>query len=181
MALAGREQDQPPEDEEDLPAGVGAGDDALELAGKFERFLRRLEPSHELNRFRDWVAWLEKLIGADPSDPSSEDPTSLNMVAQICRVNPDVRDLDLAALQSLKEILRSLVWTEARIGTGQRIDYARFLSDLTGAIEAATYQPPSHPGREEILVASAIRARGVPFRAIALVGLAEGQFPAALQ
>ena len=181
MALAGREEDRPSEDKELLPVGVVAGDDALELAGKFERFLRRLEPSQEPNWFRDWVAWLEKLIGADPSDPSSEDSTSLHMVAQICQAGPDVRDLDLAALQSLKEILRSLVWTEAGTGTGQRIDYARFLSDLTGAIEAAIYQPPSHPGREEILVASAIRARGVPFRAIALVGMAEGQFPAALQ
>jgi ATP-dependent helicase/DNAse subunit B len=51
---------------------------------------------------------------------------------------------------------------------------------LVGAVDAAAYQLPFHPEREEILVADVTQARGVAFRAVAVLGLAEGEFPATI-
>ncbi|MCJ7709815.1 MAG: PD-(D/E)XK nuclease family protein, partial [Chloroflexi bacterium] len=58
--------------------------------------------------------------------------------------------------------------------------FARFFDELQGAIDAASYRLPVVPGREEILVADVVQARGVDFRAVAVLGLAEGEFPATL-
>jgi ATP-dependent helicase/DNAse subunit B len=86
---------------------------------------------------------------------------------------------DVAALQTLKDILRALVIAEEMLGTGP-VDYPRFFDELHGLVEATSYQLPIYPDREEILVADVVDARGLPFRAVALVGLAEGEFPAVL-
>ncbi|MFW6063559.1 MAG: PD-(D/E)XK nuclease family protein, partial [Chloroflexota bacterium] len=52
------------------------------------------------------------------------------------------------------------------------------VEELAGAVDATRYQP--QPASEAILVAPLHQARGVPFRAVALLGLAEGAFPATL-
>ena len=54
------------------------------------------------------------------------------------------------------------------------------MTELTGAVDAASYRLPVHADREEILVADVVQARGLPFRAVAVLGLAEGEFPATL-
>jgi len=60
------------------------------------------------------------------------------------------------------------------------VDFARFFSELTGAIDATRFSLPVRSDREDILVANVVQARGVPFRAVAVLGLAEGEFPAGL-
>ena len=60
------------------------------------------------------------------------------------------------------------------------MDYTQFFNDLVGAVDAHTYQTPLDAGREEIQVATVAQTRGVPFRAVAVLGLAEGEFPSAL-
>ncbi|MFN2273008.1 MAG: PD-(D/E)XK nuclease family protein, partial [Anaerolineae bacterium] len=87
---------------------------------------------------------------------------------------------DVAALQALKDVLRGLVWAEEALDTDQVVDLTAFFEELVGAIDAATFRLPTRPGREEILVADAIAARGIPFRAVAVLGLAEGEFPSTL-
>ncbi|MBU1878872.1 MAG: PD-(D/E)XK nuclease family protein, partial [Chloroflexi bacterium] len=91
-----------------------------------------------------------------------------------------IAERDVAALQALKDVLRGLVWAEEALGTSGPIDYARFLDELDGAVDATSYQLPVRPDRDEVIVADVIQARGVPWRAVAVLGLAEGEFPATL-
>ena len=55
------------------------------------------------------------------------------------------------------------------------------MAELTGAVDAATYRPPAPADEAAILVADVVQARGLPFRAVAVLGLAEGEFPATLR
>jgi ATP-dependent helicase/DNAse subunit B len=63
-------------------------------------------------------------------------------------------------------------------GLGEGVPYPRFFAELHSAVEAATYALPS-PEESGLLVAPLLHARGLSFRAVALVGLSEGEFPAA--
>lgn len=173
------------DEEQGIAPGLPAGAEAGALRDKFQRFVQRLTPPSGEHPMRDFVGWLEALIGADPELQSPrftprEEPTALRIVAR-AREAPHqaMVDRDVAALQALKDILRGLVWAEEALGSAP-VDFPRFLDELVGAVEAATFTLPVHPAREEILVADVIQARGVPFRAVALLGLAEGEFPATL-
>ena len=183
-ALAGRDRQKLPEEKKDLPDNVVAGPEASQLASKFLAFFMGIMPPQGSNRYRDYVAWLEGLIGSDArAGDYTQDldrPASLNMIPRILAGEGRAADLDLAALRRVKDILRGLIWAEEADTESRDVDYSTFLAELTGAIEATTYQPPLPSDKEAILVASAIRARGLPFRAVALLGLAEGEFPAVL-
>ena len=169
------------EDEErSLPGGLVLGPAAGELRARFERFVERLTPPAGERPYRDYVAWLEDLIGPDPEAPSRpfpapEEPTSLQVVAR-ARAASTTAERDIAALRALKDILCGLVWAEEAVGATPA-PFERFLSELTGAVETAAYSLPAHPERGEIVVADVVQARGVPFRAVAVLGMAEGEFP----
>ncbi len=62
-------------------------------------------------------------------------------------------------------------------GVGEGSSYPRFFAELLGAVEAAAYTLPP-VGEGGILVAPVLHARGISFRAVALLGLSEGEFPA---
>ncbi len=153
-----------------------------DLSSKFERFFKRIKPPQGFQQYRVFVAWLEDLIGSDLTPGETEEgddgPETLNMVL---RITQDERStIDLAALRQLKDILRGLVWAQAAGNEKQLIEFSTFLTELTGAIDAAAYMPYEYPGHEAILAANVIRARGLPFKALALLGLAEGEFPAVI-
>ncbi|MBC8449776.1 MAG: PD-(D/E)XK nuclease family protein, partial [Chloroflexi bacterium] len=172
------------DEEQGLPAGMPVGTSAQVLRSRFLRFVQRLTPPQGARPVRDFVGWLEALIGPDPRlhsprYPLPEEPTALQVVARARDAATPVAERDVAALQALKDVLRGLVWAEQALGL-PAVDFPRFLGDLQGAIEAAAYRLPLRPGGEEILVADVVQARGVPFRAVAVLGLAEGEFPATL-
>ena len=125
-----------------------------------------------------------KSIGPDPVQPkrfaAEPESTALQVVARSRNAAPEVADQDIAALQALKDVLRGLVWAEQAVTDDKSVDLALFFTDLVGAIDAATYRLPIRPDREEILVTHVIQPRGVAFRAVAVLGLAEGEFPAAI-
>ena len=178
---AGAEQDV----EQDWPAGIPQGHPAQALRDKFHRFLIRLTPPGGEHSYRAFVQWLEDLIGPDPAlhsgrFPTPEEPTALQVVAQARRGSPETAARDVAALQALKDILRGLVWAEESLGTGQAVVFTEFFSELAGAVDATTYQLAPDPALSEIVVADVVQARGVPFRAVAVLGLAEGEFPAVI-
>jgi ATP-dependent helicase/DNAse subunit B len=183
--LATRPQAEDGDDEErGIPAGVPAGPEAAALLEKLRRFVLRLTPP-EAGPTRAFVAWLEQVIGEDPalSSPfhSADDaPTSLRVVANLRRGPAAIGDLDVAALRSLKDILRGLVWADEAVAARGSTDFPSFFADLAGAVDAATYRPPLRPDRDDILVADIVQARGLSLRAVALLGLAEGEFPARL-
>jgi len=183
-ALAGRGRRKLPGERSDLPENVVAGPQASQLASKFLAFFMRIMPPQGNNRYQDYVSWLEGLIGSDArAGDSTQDldrPSSLNMIPRILAGEEAAAELDLAALRRVKDILRGLIWAEETDAESRTVDYMTFLAELTGAIEATTYQPPLPLDKEAILVSSAIRSRGLPFWAVALLGLAEGEFPAVL-
>ncbi len=165
-----------------------AGGDAEQLLVKFREFVRRIAPPTGARSVRDFVCWLEDLIGADPeAEPRVAEPvdeTSLHVAERARGAGPAptfgaAAEWDVAALCSLKELLRGLVWAEGALGSTGGIEYARFFGELEGAVQAASCQL-SWDITEDILVCDVLQARGVPFRAVAILGLAEGEFPKAV-
>ena len=168
-----------------IPAGIPVGPAAEPLWARFRRFVRRLTPPPGPQTYRAFVQWLEGLIGPDPDlqsarYPVRDEPTALQMVACARAGQEAEAERDIAALAALKDVLRGLAWAEEAVAGARPIDYPRFLEELAGAIEATSYRLPIHVDREELLVADVTQARGLPFRAVAVLGLAEGEFPATL-
>ncbi|MGD8585709.1 MAG: PD-(D/E)XK nuclease family protein, partial [Chloroflexota bacterium] len=180
QALAGRASGADLDDEQGPPANVVTGQSAQELEGKLARFVQRIYPPLGPALYREYIRWLEDLIGGDPNSPGgAEDPTSLKVAERTTQDGTPLVDLEIAALNALKEVLRGLLWLEEQVGS-KLVSFEEFYQELSGAVEAAVFYPQSHPGREGILVAGVPRARGLPFKAVAVLGLAEGEFPATL-
>lgn len=170
-------------EEEDVAySDIPSGEEAVALRRAFERFVARLTPPPQA-LVRDCAAWVEALVGDDPAlthpRAARGNDDSLRVVAQAR--GPHGRffaERDVAALQAFKDVLRGLVLAESLLEKQPApVTYARF-SELSGAVEAATYAtPPS--GEESILVTPVFHTRGLSFRAVAILGLSEGEFPAA--
>lgn len=152
---------------------------AARLQGRFEAFVARITPPERATT-RDYVAFVEALIGDEPQDPEARaaEDESLSVVS-CARSNEATRDRDVAALRAFKDVLRGLVLAESVFGNGaDERAYSSFLSDLAGAIKAASYEIPLPDAARDVLpVMPALRVRGLAFRAAAVVGLAEGDFP----
>ncbi len=161
-----------------IPDHLPVGDAATALRERFHRFARRIAPPEGEHPCRLFVGWLEALIG-DAEPPEDGSPRDLGLVRRILNGPEQLRERDWAALNALKDVLRGLVWAEEALACPPRT-FRDFLDELVSAAGAATYRVPLPPGKDAVLVASVTQARGLPFRAVALVGLAEGEFPRAL-
>lgn len=151
------------------------------LQQKFNHFLSLSQPPATAVTMRDFVQWLEILIGVDPQIAGHPEHAegSLQIVGQ-ARSNPITAIADVAALRTLKDILRGLVWAEAAVGQDRPVDYPLFFSELMGAVAATHYVLPPQSHQSEILVASVTQVRGLSFAAVAVMGLSEGAFPATI-
>jgi ATP-dependent helicase/nuclease subunit B len=180
------------EDEGVAPRRPPAGAEARRLADVFEAVVSwaTLSPQATL---REYVAWVEELIGEDPAlaerspisgrNRTSEGGDSLHVVTR-ARENLATAERDVAALRAFKDILRGLVLADAVL-VGQNADgraasaltCEEFIAGLVRAVQDATYTVPVEG--EAVLVASAVEVRGLTFDSVALLGLAEGEFPQA--
>ncbi|NOX64181.1 MAG: hypothetical protein GXP42_19930 [Chloroflexi bacterium] len=148
--------------------------DAAALLALFEAFIRRLTP-RETATLAQHIAFVEDLIG---DDPLSSDSTAALRLREDLATTPR----DYAALLAFKDALRGLLLAQdilAHMPGGPKevdISYRRFLNELLGAVQAALYEPPP-PEQPAIRASSVLRARGLSFRAAAVLGLAEGEFP----
>lgn len=151
-------------------------DTVLKLRDKFAFFLARSRPPQH-GTMRDFVRWLEEIIGPDPQVDAAKNSTqSLQMVAQARRHSGTV-DADIAALRCLKEVLRGLVWADDAVGIDKFIDFATFFGELSGAIVGSRFMPAVPANQPSILAADVTQVRGLSFAAAALMGLSEGIFP----
>jgi ATP-dependent helicase/nuclease subunit B len=162
------------EDEFSFPRLTGE-ESGVGVKAKFTAFVSRMTPpSH--GTVRDYAAFIEDLIGEDPAlatqYTSPEDDASLRVVA-CARENPTTTERDVAALRAFKDVLRGLVLAESVLKT-DALNYADFFAELRGAVEAAIYAVRPETG---VLAASVLDARGLSFRAVAILGLSEGEFP----
>lgn len=173
---------EPPDDEPEAAVSRPAPESVAAARAAFEAFASRLTPLPRAP-LRDYVAFVEDLIGDDPTlppprfGPAPGPSASLNVVARVL-AGPNTAGRDLAALRAFKETLRGLALTESLIRESQgEWDYIAFLTALREAIQSPIANLQSHT--DGIFVASALDARGLSFRAVALLGLAEGEFPQA--
>ncbi len=159
-------------------------DDVAGLSRKFDDFVQSLTPPPEAASFLAFTAWLEDLIGSDPALTgryAQAEPIparSLRVVARL-RSGP-APAANLAALKQLTALLRSLVWAEQTLTPTQSVTYPRFVEELTGLVETTFYAPPDESAPEAILVADVPQARGLSLAVVAVLGLAEGEFPTSL-
>ncbi len=184
------------------PPGVPTGAAAAKLHAVFSAFIQRLKPPQNAT-MREHVRWLEGLIGSDPlqsgrvsgSDGNAPDG-SLQLVARCRRTwgdtalnvdskgdsaaAIDVSRRDISALEALKDVMRALVAADEALAgeTGPTpITFEEFANDLSAAIEAAVHGHDSSAEDGAVLLADVVSARGLPFRSLALMGMAEGEFP----
>jgi ATP-dependent helicase/nuclease subunit B len=165
-------------DEETAPLTAPIGPAASALWSKFQTFAARLTPPSQAT-LCDYTAWIEALIGDDPAlltEWQAESDVSLGVV-RCARAEAATRERDVAALRAFKDVLRALVFAESALNKSRQLSFAEFLAELSGAVQAARYRVPPLDETETILVASVLTARGLSFCAVALVGLAEGEFP----
>ena len=163
---------KPQENVDDDGAFASQGVRSKGLRGIFDAFVALLTPPANAS-VRQYVAFIEDLIGDDPAiTPLLQAGEGVRVVSR-ARANPAIAERDVAALRAFKDVLRGLTLAEAALATAP-LDYSAFYEELRGAVESATYPIPGEAG---VLVASALDGRGLSFRAVALLGLSEGEFP----
>jgi ATP-dependent helicase/DNAse subunit B len=188
-----------PDDEPESDVSRPAPEAAAQARSAFESFVARLSPPPRAPLL-DYVAFVEDLIGDDPTLPTrfghaKEKDGSLNVVARAL-AEPQTAARDTAALRAFKEVLRGLALAEKLLrAEAEDWDYAAFVHALREAVEAAAFSPLPAGDREAspeakqsgegpgvragVMFASVLDARGLSFRAAAVLGLAEGEFPLA--
>jgi ATP-dependent helicase/nuclease subunit B len=89
---------------------------------------------------------------------------------------------DRKALKEFAATLRALVSMEVALGGRPSVSYARFVSELQTAVDAASYQPDPPESRRQprIYAGNMNTTRGVPYEAVVILGLSEGRFPSPL-
>jgi ATP-dependent helicase/DNAse subunit B len=152
---------------------------AQALRAQFERFVERVTPPPGDRSCRVFVAWIEALIGDEEPDDETAAGQGVLQAALAGPIAGGAPARDRAALIALKDVLRGLVWAEEALGC-QAASFETFLDDLTGAVNTSSYRLPLPADREALLVADVRQARGVVYDVVAVLGLAEGEFPTAL-
>lgn len=160
---------------------------ANELLLNLQAFFDALTPPAQAT-IRDYVSWLEILIGPDPErDPDDDDQQTDAIQYQIrlleCVRHPSAAGIverDLTAMHEFKRLLRSLIASQAllaAIGAENPLEWAEFLIQLQAAIRSHSInRSPGRSGR--VLVTTVADARGLPHKHVFIPGLSEGIFPA---
>jgi ATP-dependent helicase/DNAse subunit B len=103
----------------------------------------------------------------------------LEIIQKIKEGPPDLVQRDLGAIRTLKGIFRELVWAETAM-QAKTESFSIFLEDIESIIKKTSYQPEEF-SLSAIYCADVTEARGIPFRAAAILGFAEGEFPQTLK
>jgi ATP-dependent helicase/DNAse subunit B len=167
--LSGHTRVRAEDDEDGGVLSLPDGPEAQRLLNGLTEFVRRLTPDRE-GTLGTYLRWVEELVRTTTA--------GLGVIDRISRLG-DRADRDQVALQAFGESLRVLAVTETALGERARISYEQFYSDLLGCIESAGYQPDDLKVRRQpsIYVGNLNTTRGVPYEAVAILGLSEGVFP----
>ncbi len=159
-----------------LPAGIVVGGDAARLWKKFQAFIYILTPPSEKGSVREFVSWMEDLLGDEGVQKSQ---SGIEVIQKIKEGPLDLAQRDLGAIRTLKSIFREMVWAEAAMGSKTEV-FSIFLEDLESIIKKTSYQPEEY-NFSTVYCVDVSESRGIPFRAAAILGLAEGEFPQTLK
>jgi ATP-dependent helicase/DNAse subunit B len=154
-ALAGvPADDQLPDLEEGLTQPhLPKGEEADRLVKALRAFIRRLQ-GPVTGSTHQWVEWLENLL----------EEVHFH---ELC---------EPVVLENLREVLRSLILGELVAGV-RNFSFAEFIADLQNLLESSCFYPDTDWRQPAVLVGQVLEARGVRFKAVAILGLSEGIFP----
>lgn len=130
---------------------------AHELWEGLHTFAKRLRMPDEAST-QQWVRWLEDLL------------------VDIRYLQVDQSAGDEASFLGLRNVLRALVLGEAVAGEKPMRAHG-FMRMLRSALEAANYQERVNWTESMVLVLRVLEARGLRYKAVAVLGLSEGLFP----
>lgn len=155
--VSGKEGEHSSYGQETSLPNLPIGDQAEILLNALTDFGQRIKsPSRRITTA--WVSWLEDLLDDLAFFKRCEMP------------------LDRAAELGLQETLRSQVMGEAVVGE-REIEYPLFVLELRSALEGAYFEEPVDWNQPSVLVLRVLEARGVRYKAAAVMGLSEGLFP----
>jgi ATP-dependent helicase/DNAse subunit B len=185
----------PPNEDGDYPAGAMKPDESEALRTSAEQFFARITPVPQATA-RDYVRWLERLIGSDiellPSPPAPlpqgegsenakvEDGGNFRLLERIrASTEPSIVARDMLALQTLKRVFLEVLTAHELIDAWSPITWETFWLDLRIAIDNALVSAERTSNRlGRVLLASIYEARGLAHDHVFVIGLAEGEFPA---
>ncbi len=137
--------------------GVPRGDQALRLGRGLSALAERLSPPAPRIP-GGWAAWLEDLMD-DLAFPARQTTAS-----------------DTAALGRLRASLRALVLGD-ELADPEAMTYAEFVGELRALLEATEFEEESDWNKPPVTVLRLLEARGVRYRAVAVLGLSESVLP----
>jgi ATP-dependent helicase/nuclease subunit B len=156
------------------------------LHDSVEKFFARITPPRN-GTARALITWLEGLIGADPRAEEPEDapantaPADFGMIARIRNGSEGaLLGRDLAAMKRLKGVFVELLTAAELVNPGAEFTWETFRRDLLLAIDQASIDPPRSTNRlGRVLLATVYAVRGLGHDHLFVLGLSEGEFPAA--
>lgn len=134
------------------------GVDLKSLRAAFESFWPIFEEFNATQSLERWVAWLEQLL------------ENLRYEERVSS------EWDWEAYQALGGVLKALILSERVVGVHE-VSFPQFLDELKGTLGSAIVREPREGLQRAVLVGGMIEARSFRFKAVALLGLSEGQFP----
>jgi ATP-dependent helicase/nuclease subunit B len=163
--------------------------DSQALLNAFQSWADAITPP-PTGTLRDYIIWLESLIGADHDDPEQldENPLTPDEETLVSAVRQDADDTiisrDISALEALKSSLKTLLITDdlmTSLGkTAPTIKWDIFHANLKSTLSnQSVNRSPSRFG--QVLVTTATDARGLPHDHVFIMGLSEGIFPAPIK
>lgn len=156
--------------EERISEAIPQGRKAKRLLDGLKSMAERLELARKQST-RSWICWLEDLM--DDVHYFDLVETLRNQEATL-RLRENLRDL--VAMLRLRETLRAMVLGETIAG-GSELNAAGFLATLRAALEGVDYKERGRWTDPQVQVLGIYSARGLRFRATAVLGLSEALFP----
>ncbi len=158
LIASSTQQNQDLDDERNSP-NLPRGAEAERLSRVIGSIFDIITPLPQNDCLTGWISWLEDLL------------------ERLHFYEHTQSEKDRAACETFQEVLQSLVLTETVAGK-REVEFSQFVSDLQAALSGEGYRESKSFGKPTLLVGRFTEARGSRFKAVALLGLSEGSFPA---
>ena len=145
------------DDERNAPS-LPRGSQAAELRDVMDRIFDQLTPPEEDLTQVEWISWLEDL---------------LKKAGFLDKIESEQ---DQSAYQAFQEMLRAVILSEDVAGD-RTLSYKEFFTRLKSMLGGEGYRETKKNYKASLLVGQIQEARGLRFKAVALMGLSEGSFP----
>ena len=160
-----------------VPDHLPTGEIAKTLWRKFESFVKLITPPEDGLSVEDYLLWLENLLGDLNVD--EDRIQGLNLFQMVIDGGPDLFHRDSQALIKLSGLFREYIAASLMFGFGPTT-FRDVLIDLESEIKRQSYQKV-RDSEDMIICADCTEVRGVSFKAVALIGMAEGEFPGSIK